>query len=313
MSAAAQVAPRESASAPADSTEQALITPSWDRLALSFEVIPPRHEADTAKLDELIARLDTYRPDYIAVTSSQRSGWLEGTTRLIRHIVDTTRMMPLAHLSCTAGTSAELEHGVQELIDAGVRGLLALRGDLPEGETTLPDTHLQHATDLQQLIREVEARQSYRFAAGRLSVGVAYYPSGHEESTNFDEDIDVLLAKQRLGADFAISQLFFDPADYARSSELARLAGVTIPLIPGIMPMTSLKRIERMGQLSGLEVPDDIRTAMLDAGPEGEYDVGMEMTVQLAKQVLAAGAGGLHIYTHNNIDVTVDLLDRIRN
>ncbi len=311
MSAAAQVAPRQSASAPVDSTEQALTTPSWDRLALSFEVIPPRNDADAAKLDDVIAALAAYRPDYIAVTSSQRSGWLEGTTALIRRIVDNTRMMPLAHLAATSGTKEEVEAGIQELIDAGVRGLLALRGDLPQGETRLPDTHLQHATDLQKLIAEVESRQSYRFAAGRVSVGVACYPAGHAESANFDEDIDVLLAKQRLGADFAITQLFFDPEDYARFVKTARLAGVTIPLIPGIMPMTSLKRVERMGQLSGLEVPHRLSQAMVEAGPEGEYDVGMGMTVQLAKQALAAGAGGLHIYTHNNIDVTVDLLDRI--
>ena len=303
------MSPRLSASAPLDSmSEEELMVP--ERLALSFEVIPPRHDADEAKIDRLLETLESYHPDYIAVTSSKRSGWLEGTTAFIERISRTTSMRPLAHLACTAGSRTELIGWINRLVDAGVRGLLALRGDLPE--EGLPEHYPQHADELISLIRQLERQQAARFAAGRLAVGVACYPSGHVESKNEDEDFDVLLKKQRLGADFAITQLFFDSQDYLRFTKKAQLAGVHIPLIPGIMPMTSLRRVERMGELSGLAVPERVRSALAAATtPEEEYETGMELTAELARDIVAGGASGLHIYTHNNPDNTHDLLTRI--
>ncbi|MDK8470025.1 methylenetetrahydrofolate reductase [Corynebacterium accolens] len=303
------MSPRFSASAPLDSmSEEELMVP--ERLALSFEVIPPRHDADEAKIDRLLETLESYHPDYIAVTSSKRSGWLEGTTAFIERISRTTSMRPLAHLACTAGSRTELIGWTNRLVDAGVRGLLALRGDLPE--EGLPEYYPQHADELISLIRQLERQQAARFAAGRLAVGVACYPSGHVESKNEDEDFDVLLKKQRLGADFAITQLFFDAQDYLRFTQKAQLAGVHIPLIPGIMPMTSLRRVERMGELSGLAVPERVRSALAAATtPEEEYETGMELTAELARDIVAGGASGLHIYTHNNPDNTHDLLTRI--
>ena len=303
------MSPRLSASAPLDQISED--TPErLERTALSFEVIPPRHDADAAKIDRLLATLSAYNPDYIAVTSSQRSGWLEGTAAFIEKISRDTSMRPLAHLACTAGTEQELEEWIDTLVDAGVRGLLALRGDLPEGG--MPEGHLPHADSLVRLIRRWESARVARLAAGRLAVGVACYPNGHAESATADEDIDVLLSKQRLGADFAITQLFFDAEDYVRFAQRARLAGVRIPLIPGIMPMTSRARVERMCQLSGLDGP----TAVLDqlaaaTSPEEEQEIGMQITASLAQAVLNAGADGLHIYTHNNPDITTDLLNRI--
>ncbi|QCB27340.1 methylenetetrahydrofolate reductase [Corynebacterium endometrii] len=315
------MAPRVSASFPLDAVEDGapgfggLQQPDLEgahRTALSFEVIPPRHDADEAKVAALLETLESYRPDYIAVTSSRRSGWLEGTTKFIELISRTTSMRPLAHLACTAGTRQELADDINRLVDAGVRGLLALRGDLPEGVRGLPETHLQHADELVRLIRGLEAGQAERFAAGSLAVGVACYPNGHVESANFDEDLDVLLAKQRVGANFAITQLFFDAGDYLKFAAQARLAGVKIPLIPGIMPVTSAARLKRMGQLSGLDVPESV-VGRLEAArtPEEEKEIGMQLTAKLAQTVLAGGARSLHIYTHNSADVTRDLLDRI--
>lgn len=281
------------------------------RTSLSFEVMPPRHDVDETKIDELLATLGTYRPDYISVTSSRNSGWLEGTARFIEKVDSQTRIPTLAHLACTAGTRQELIDWINRLMDSGVRGFLALRGDYAEGQTGMPAGYLPHATDLISLIRSLENDQRARFGAGRLAIGVAAYPSGHEESVSRDEDIDVLLAKQRLGADFAITQLFFDAEDYLRFAERARLAGVRIPLIPGIMPMTSLARLRRMGQLSGLTVPDRLTRRLEAAGPEGEYQTGLDLTAELARTILAAGAGGMHVYTFNRPDTTTELLDRI--
>ncbi|WP_342318766.1 methylenetetrahydrofolate reductase [Corynebacterium mayonis] len=305
--------PLVSASAPLDRPDEYPTPPKpRARTALSFELIPPRHGADTAKLDELITGLAAYEPDYVSVTSSRRSDWLEGTAQLITRIARTTTLRPIAHLACTAGTREELRVWIRTLLDAGVRGFLALRGDLPAGETELPHGYLQHATDLLNLIRDVEEEETFRLAAGKLALSVACYPLGHAESRNRDEDLDVLLAKQRLGADFAITQLFFDADDYINFVETSRLAGVRIPLIPGIMPMTSLKRAQRMGELSGITVPQHVVERFHSAAsPAQEYETGMALTAELTRSILDAGAGGLHIYTHNNIDVTRDLLDRV--
>ncbi|RSZ61917.1 methylenetetrahydrofolate reductase [Corynebacterium hylobatis] len=304
---------RFSASAPLDTFDPAEAhqphVPA--RTSLSFEVMPPRHDADEAKIEELLATLESYNPDYISVTSSRNSGWLEGTAEFIAKISARTRIPTLAHLACTAGNRDELIGWINRLMDSGVRGLLALRGDYAEGQTAMLEGHLPHATDLISLIRSMENEQRARFGAGRLAIGVAAYPSGHEESASRDEDIDVLLAKQRLGADFAITQLFFDAEDYLRFAERARLAGVRIPLIPGIMPMTSVARLRRMGQLSGLNVPDRLIRRLETAGPEGEYQTGLDLTAELAQTILAAGAGGMHVYTFNRPDTTTELLDRI--
>ena len=318
------MSPRMSASAPLDeladpvepigSVGEGESLSAASRTALSFEVIPPRHDADAAKIAGLLETLESYNPDYIAVTSSRRSGWLRGTADFIARIDRDTTMRPLAHLACTAGTRPELVGWINTLVDAGVRGFLAIRGDLDPGATTMPEGYLPHADDLVRLIRDLEAQQAPRFGAGNLAVGVACYPTGHEESTNFDEDIDVLLAKQRAGANFAITQLFFDPANFVRFLRHARLAGVRIPLIPGIMPMTSVRRVRRMGELSGTPVPEWVVSRLQQAAehsPEEEHEVGMQLTVQLARAVLEAGAGSLHIYTHNNAAITRDLLARI--
>lgn len=305
---------RLSASAPIDGLDEAITgTPrARTRTALSFELIPPRNATDTAKLDELIAGLAAYRPDYVSVTSSMRSDWLEGTSALIQRIASTTDLRPIAHLACTAGTKVELEGWIRQLIDVGVRGFLALRGDLQPGQDRLPNGYLPYATDLLNLINEVQEAEAFRLAAGKLALSVACYPSGHSESKNFDHDLDVLLAKQRLGADFAITQLFFDATDYLEFVDVARMAGVRIPLIPGIMPITSLARAKRMGELSGLAVPPSVEKRLADAStPEEEYELGMQLTAELTQTIVDAGTGGLHIYTHNNLAVTRDLLNRV--
>lgn len=282
------------------------------RTSLSFEVIPPRHDSDAAKIDNLLTTLESYEPDYLSVTSSKRSGWLEGTSKFIEQISRTTTMRPLAHLACTACPEGELETWINTLVDAGVRGFLAIRGDYAEGQTGPDSGHLTYANELVRLIRDVERRQFARFGAGRLAVGVAAYPSGHAESSGWDEDIDVLLAKQRCGADIAITQLFFDPEDFIRFQERARLAGVSIPLIPGIMPMTSVRRLHRMGGLSGLTVPDRlVRRLEAADSPESEYEIGLQLTADLAQDLLAAGAESLHLNTFNRADTTKELLDRI--
>ena len=304
------MSPRLSASAPLDGFEKPAANPQ--RLALSFEVMPPRHDADRARVEQLLTTLDTYEPDYVAVTSSRRSGWLEGTAQFISQIVAFTSMRPLAHLACTAAPAADLQNWINVLVDSGIRGFLALRGDLEPNQTALPAGYLQHADELVRLIRRMESDQATRFAAGRLAVAVACYPNGHAESRDRYQDLDVLLNKQRLGADLGISQLFFHSQDFLRFTQQASLAGVTMPLVPGIMPVTNLQRLRRMGELSGVAIPPEL-VAALESAPtdHAQYDIGVEWTINLINQLIRGGAKGIHLYTHNNPQVTRDILSSI--
>lgn len=306
------MAPRVSASAPLDdSSDNAQPQPrtASERTALSFEVIPPRHDADEKKISHLLETLESYRPDYISVTSSRRSGWLDGTAKFISRIDRETTMRTLAHLACTAGTKQEMIAWINRLIDSGVRGLLALRGDLPEGEVSLPADHLQYADELVRLIRQVESQQAARFAAGRLAVAVASYPNGHYQARTDDENFDVLLSKQRSGADLAISQLFFESEDFLQFRRRAELAGVRIPQIPGIMPITSVRRLRRMAEFSSLPVPEHLVRRLENARDERAEGIGI--TAELVQAMVDNDVGSLHIYTHNNAEVTQELLDAV--
>lgn len=305
---------RQSASAPALAEDFAaeLRFPRPVRPALSFEVMPARTHQAREVLPELISALEAYGPDYVAITSSAKSGWVQGTADFVRELSATTRLRPLAHLACTAAPTVELLESVEQFIDAGVRGFLAVRGDLAAGQTRPPENHLPHADALVTRVRQLEKRSAARFCGGRLSLGVAAYPSGHPESSGPDEDLDVLAAKQRAGADFAITQLFFDTSAYSRLLRSARLAGVTMPIIPGILPITSSARLNRMAHLSGL-VPPQRLTEQLEGArsPEHARDIGLAATVELAQRVLDAGAPGLHFYTFNDPRTTLEVLNRL--
>lgn len=220
-------------------------------------------------------------------------------------------MRPLAHLTCVGSTRVELEEIVDRLIVGGVRGILALRGDAPDG-TDPREGDLRHADELVRLIRDVEGRRTAQLAAGRVAVGVAAYATRHPESESLTQDVQVLLAKQEAGADFAITQVYFDTADYPRLLERAHRAGVTIPIIPGVMPMTSTRRMRKLAELGGVEV-DETLVGRLDAAsePEERRRIGTDATVALARQALDDGAPGLHLYTFNEHVAALAVLDAL--
>lgn len=265
-------------------------------------------------MPELLRFLDSLGPDYLAVTSSARSDWLQGTADFIEHVTAHTSLRPLAHLACTAGTQAELLGWIDHLLGVGVRGFLAIRGDFPTGVSAVPSDHLPHADALVRLLRQFEADNVARLAAGRLGIGVAAYPSGHPESSGPEEDLDVLAAKQRNGADFAITQLFFDPYAYARLCRRTDHAGITIPIIPGILPITDLKRLHTMSRLSGLPVPDSLIARFDRAHDEAtSRRIGLEITAEHTAALLDQGAHGLHFYTFNDPHTTEDLLSALQS
>jgi len=291
-------------------------TPITARLAsgersFSFEFFPPKDDAGEAVLWEAIRRLEPLNPTFVSVTYGAGGSTRDRTTRITAAIARDTTLTPVAHLTCVGASRAELRQVIGGYADAGVSTVLALRGDPPGGPGTPWRAHpegLDHATDLVRLVRGVS----------RFTVGVAAFPDGHPESPGADHDARVLAAKAEAGAAFAITQFFFDPAAYFRLVEGLAALGCTLPVIPGIMPVTNIAQIERFARLSGTPLPAPV-VARLDAvrdDPAGVRRAGVEIATELSRTLLDGGAPGLHFYTLNRstaaLDVFADLGAAVR-
>lgn len=283
-------------------------------IALSYELFPPRNEAAATTLWDTIRELETTNPDYVSVTYGASGSNRDTAVELLNRLLTETSLRPLAHLTCVGNTAAELAEIISELLDHGVRGILALRGDLPRDAPSAPRADsLAYAQDLIELIRRVEQRRSALLCAGKVAIGVAAYPARHPESPSVEHDVEVLLAKQRSGADFAITQVFFHPDQYRDLVVRARRAGVSIPIIPGVMPLTSLRRVQRLADLTGVEPSTKLLDALGRADGAGESRrVGVAATVDLARAALDAGAPGIHLYTFNEHAAALDVLDKLQ-
>ncbi|UZX03618.1 5,10-methylenetetrahydrofolate reductase [Arthrobacter sp. CDRTa11] len=281
-------------------------------VALSYELFPPRSPASAESLWNTIRELETTDPDYVSVTYGAGGSNRDTAVQLIHRLLLETTLRPVAHLTCVGNTPEELAEIIGDLLDTGVRGILALRGDRPQDGSPPVVGSLRYAQDLIELIRRVEQRRSALLCAGKIAVGVAAYPTRHPESPTEDHDVEVLLAKQRSGADFAITQVFFRAEQYADLLRRARRAGVTIPIIPGVMPFTSLRRVNRLGELSGVEPAPELLARLASADTDAErLKVGVRATVDLAKAALDAGAQGIHLYTFNEHQSALEVLDKL--
>ena len=298
--------PLETLSGPAPAPQNAPI-------ALSYELFPPRSPAADEHLWTTIRELESTSPDYVSVTYGASGSNRDTAVDLLHRLLQETSLRPLAHLTCIGNTADELAAIITDRLEHGVRGILALRGDRPTDGSAEPRAGaLNYAQDLIELIRRVEQRRSAMLAAGKVAIGVAAYPARHPESPSVQHDVEVLLAKQRSGADFAITQVFFHAEQYADLVLRARRAGVSIPLIPGVMPFTSLRRLERLGQLTGVEPAPELLAALASADDDGERRrIGVRATVELAKAALDAGAPGIHLYTFNQHQAALEVLDRL--
>lgn len=291
----------------------------------SFEVYPPRTEAATATLHETIRHLAAAGPRFISVTYGAGGSTGGKSLELLTHILRETQVEPLAHLTCVGSTYATTNALIREFLDAGIRSFLALRGDPPaeatEDEPYLGD--LESAAQLVQLIDRVQAERApysevplpgvpgAAQVARRpeVDIAVAAFPNGHPRSRHANEHIDALLAKQAAGATLAITQLFFHADDYLSFVEKSRRAGVTIPILPGIMPITSPSRLRRVLELSGEQLPSDLAVALdVEPTPEGQKRIGIDHASVLAREVLAGGAPGIHMYAFNNHDTVLTVL-----
>jgi len=298
---------------------------STGRVPFSFELFPPRSPSAEATLWDTIQRLAATGPDFMSVTYGANGSSRQSSLDVLRYLREETRVHPLAHLTCVGSSHFEANRLVREFLDAGITSFLALRGDPPkgavEGDSFLGD--LGSASELVQLIHRVQTERA-QYATltsigggGRIPerrekvrVAVAAFPNGHPRSTRTDQDIDTLLAKQVSGATMAITQLFFHADDYLSFVADAQSAGVTIPILPGIMPATSPARLERILELTGERRPTELsrRLHSTDLADE-QFAIGVEHAIELSSTVLGGGAPGLHLYTFNQHQAVISVLE----
>jgi methylenetetrahydrofolate reductase (NADPH) len=298
------------------------------RPPVSFELFPPRTDAAALALGCTIDRLADVDPAFMSVTFGAGGSSRDRSLTVLRYMLEHTTVEPMAHLTCVGSNHAEANRLVREFLDAGVTSFLALRGDLPSGadaEAGIGD--LGSAAELVQLIHRVQQeREPFGQAdvpgvpggsrilerSPRLLVAVAAYPSGHPRSRDLDQDVDALLAKEVAGANLAITQLFWHADHYLGFVERARAAGVTMPILPGIMPVTAPARLARLQELTGVPSPADLALDLeLASGAEAQFELGVDFAARLADEVLAGGAPGLHLYTFNRHEAVLAVLSRL--
>jgi methylenetetrahydrofolate reductase (NADPH) len=274
--------------------------------SFSFEFFPPQTDEGELKLWQSLRELEALRPTFASVTYGAGGSTRERTVRLTARVATETTLTPVAHLTCVGATRQDLRRVIAEYADAGVHNVLALRGD-PVGGPGEPWVSqpggLDHAEDLVRLVRSL----------GSFSVGVAAFPEGHPESSDRAADAVVLARKADAGASFAITQFFFDVADYVDLVNRTRRHGSDIPIIPGIMPVTNLAQIERFAQLAGAQFPEDLAASFLEIGddPVAVRARGVEVATRLSEQLLAQGAPGLHFYTLNSSTATREIYNNL--
>ena len=290
----------------------------------SFEMYPPRSAAAELSLYETIDRLVETEPEFISVTYGASGSTREASLGVLRHLL-TTNVTPMAHLTCVGSSYAEASALIRQFLDAGITSFLALRGDPPagavEGEDFLGD--LGSAGELVQLIHRVQAERvpfafqdvpgfpgAKRLSSGsKVTIAVAAFPNGHPRSRSVAQDLDTLLAKEAAGANLAITQLFFHADDYLGFVQKARAAGVTMRILPGIMPVLSPQRLARILELTDEAVPVDLERALASApDAASQAAVGIEHATALGSEVLAGGASGIHLYTFNQHEPVLAVL-----
>lgn len=266
------------------------------RPTLSFEFFPPKDEGSRASLTSSVDELAKLNPDFVSVTYGAMGSNQKSSLEVVESLAK--RFPTIAHLTCIGATRENIQSLLDQYTQLGVAGILALRGDKPANFDSLPVSDYRVALDLVNQVIQTS----------NLPVGVATFPEKHPESPSLEHDIHVLKLKQDAGATFAMTQLFFSMNAYDELVNAARSAGVTIPIVPGVMPINNVKQVLRMAEMSGASVPDSLTNKLTEASSDEDAQmVGMDFTVKLATELLAKGAPGLHIFTLNHHRAAIEV------
>ena len=271
--------------------------------AISFEFFPPKTDEQRAQLDRAAKELKALKPEYVSVTFGAGGSTLSYTGDTVARLHQQHGLEVAPHLSCMGGTKAEIAGLLDSYRAAGYRRIVALRGDLPSGMATPGD--FRYASELVRFIRE--------HSGDHFHVEVAAYPEMHPQAEDVQADLRHFKAKVEAGADGAITQYFFNPDAYFRFVEDVRKLGVTVPIVPGIMPISQYAQLKRFSDACGAEIPRWMTKRM-----QAYYDdvesiraLGAEVVAQLCRRLLEGGAPGLHFYTLNRAKATRAVLDQL--
>lgn len=298
------------------------------RPTVSFELMPPRRPDAAPNFWETAQRLVAARPDFVSVTYGAAGGDRATSREVLATLLRGTPVLPVAHLTCVGASREDVSEVIDEFLEAGVRSFLALRGDPPrdEPEWRPASDGVRSSVDLVRLLTQVDQRRAaadasaaLRAATRPLTIAVATFPDGNPGAgTTRDQEVCRLLEKQEAGASFAITQFFYRAESYTGFVEAARAAGVTIPILAGILPTTEARRLRRVEELTGVAAPAELlreldRFIAPDGGvdPEAQHAHGIGYSATLAREVLDAGAPGVHVYTFNKHRPALDLLERV--
>jgi len=281
------------------------------RPSLSFEFFPPRTDDAWEGLYHTIRELEPLEPSFVSVTYGAGGGTRELTHDLVVRIKETTPIPPIPHLTCVGHTRDEVAGVLQRYADAGVMNILALRGDPPRGVKNYDwaSGDFRHASDLVAFIREFNESGAHPDPQG-FGIGVAGFPEGHPTTPNRMEELDFLKAKVDAGADYICTQLFFDNHDFFDFRDRCELAGIHVPIIAGIMPVTSRQGMRRMAELAaGARYPAKLLRALNRAGDsaEGIERAGIHYAAQQCSGLLDGGVDGIHFYTLNKSHATREI------
>jgi methylenetetrahydrofolate reductase (NADPH) len=275
------------------------------RPVFSFEFFPPKtDEAAHSMLTTVRDLAEMLAPDFVSVTYGAGGSTRGRTVELVSRMQSELGLTTMAHLTCVGHTRDELAQILDRLASRGIKNVLALRGDAPGGKFEPTPGGFAHASELAAFLR-----QRYRFC-----IGGACYPEKHPESPSGDEDLRWTAHKVASGAEFLITQLFFDAEDYFRFVERARAAGISVPIVPGIMPITSVSQIERFTQMCGARIPEDLRARLkrFEDDPSVVMAIGIEHAIRQCRRLLEANAPGIHFYTLNKSHATRSILAAVK-
>lgn len=275
----------------------------YHKKTFSFEFFPPRNYQSILELGINVGQLLKLSPSFVSVTYGAGGTTQELSFDLVDYIQNKIGLTTMAHYTCINANKAKVIEDLKYLIARKIENLMLLRGDLPsEGSKGLNNDFL-HASDLIPIANSLDA----------FSIGAAGYPEGHQESRNVDEDVKWMKYKIEQGADFIITQMFFDNDLYFDFVDMARKSNITHRIIPGIMPITNYKQISKFTKMSGATIPDSIiqKFEPIQDDPKTMYRTGVELAIAQCIDLLKRGAPGLHFYTLNKSRATVDIYSSI--
>jgi methylenetetrahydrofolate reductase (NADPH) len=279
---------------------------SGRRPVFSVEFLPPRNDAEEAMLWRAIRQLEPLEPAFVSVTYGAGGSTRDRTVRTTGRIATDTTLVPMAHLTAVDHTIAELRNVIGRYAAAGIRNVLAVRGDPPGDPNGEWQPHPDGLTYTHELVRLV-------CSLGPFCVGVAAFPLGHPRSPDLAADTEHLVAKFRAGAQFGIAQLFFRADDFLRMRDRMAARGCGAPLLPGVMPLTTARTLAKTEELSGSAAPPEVADVLgpLADDPVSFRAAGLDLVTALGERLLAEGVPGLHFYTFNRSKATIEVVNRL--